>query len=80
MNFASRTLLLTLALVCCAATNAFLDHDESEDEVIYSNSWAIEIDGDLETAQKIAEKHGFVHVGKVRNLPKITTNALVYIL
>ena len=56
--------LFTLVLLFVVATNAFLNHDEDE---IYSNSWAVEVEGGIEAAQKIAEKHGFVHVGKVRN-------------
>lgn len=36
-----------------------------EEEDIYSNSWAVEVAGGVEAARKIAEKHGFVHMGQV---------------
>ena len=57
---------VAVALLLCVVARAWA-HDESEDD-IYSNSWAVEIVGGPEAAQKIAEKHGFIHVGKVRNL------------
>ena len=39
--------------------------EEEEEEVIYSNSWAVKVTGGAENARRIAEKHGFVHVGQV---------------
>ena len=58
-------------LVCLCVAFLFLCVSrvlsEEEEDAIYSNSWAVEVTGSIEVAQKIAEKHGFVHVGKVRN-------------
>lgn len=34
--------------------------------VKYSNRWAIQIDGDIGEADRLARKHGFVNQGKVR--------------
>ena len=34
--------------------------------VEYSNRWAVQIDGDIGEAQRLAVKHGFVNKGKVK--------------
>ena len=31
----------------------------------YTNHWAVHIDGDEETAKRLAERHGFIYDGKV---------------
>lgn len=36
--------------------------------VKYSNRWAIQIDGDIGEADRLARKHGFVNQGKVRGI------------
>ena len=33
----------------------------------YSNRWTVQIDGDVGEADRLARKHGFVNLGKVRN-------------
>ena len=43
-----------------------------ESDKIYTNNWAIQINGDLERAKRIAEKHGFEKVSQVKM--KFSTN------
>ena len=40
--------------------------DTTDDDVIYTNSWAVQIDGDSEMADAIAASHGFINIGQVR--------------
>ncbi len=40
--------------------------DTTDDDVIYTNSWAVQIDGDSEMADAIAASHGFINKGQVR--------------
>ena len=39
--------------------------EEEERKNIYTNSWAVEITGGDEVANRIAEKHGFNNMGQV---------------
>lgn len=34
-------------------------------ETIYTNDWAVEIDGGLEEATRVASRYGFVNIGTV---------------
>lgn len=41
-------------------------NEESDDEIHFTNSWAVHIDnGDLDSVNNIAEKHGFINQGQV---------------
>ena len=51
--------LLTLNIVARAV------EEEEERKNIYTNSWAVEIVGGDEVANRIAEKHGFNNIGQV---------------
>ena len=43
-----------------------LGNEESEDEIHFTNSWAVHIEaGDLEVVNEIAKKHGFINQGQV---------------
>ena len=37
-----------------------------EEEVVFSNSWAVEVKGGSYLADQLAEKHGFINKGLVR--------------
>ena len=47
------------------------------DALNYSNRWTVQIDGDNEEANRLAQKHGFVNQGKVSN--HLTTQTLFYL-
>ncbi len=41
-------------------------NEESDDEIHFTNSWAVHIDnGDLDAVNNIAQKHGFINQGQV---------------
>ena len=58
-----------LAWLGLATTN-----EESDEEVHFTNSWAVHIDnGDLEAVNNIAQKHGFINQGQVGTNEYTTT-------
>lgn len=42
----------------------------------YTNTWAVQIEGDTETAKRLAEKHGFVLLDQVVKLPVCVFNLI----
>lgn len=41
-------------------------NEESDEEIHFTNSWAVHIDnGDLDAVNNIAQKHGFINQGQV---------------
>lgn len=45
-----------------------IQSDELEEDAeghVYSNSWAVEVAGGANVADRIAEKHGFTNLGQV---------------
>ena len=40
-------------------------HREATAVASYSNDWAVQIEGNLKTVNRIAESHGFVNMGQV---------------
>ena len=40
--------------------------DTTDEDTLYTNSWAVQIDGDDELAERLATSHGFVNKGQVR--------------
>ncbi|KAL9969268.1 hypothetical protein ACROYT_G021464 [Oculina patagonica] len=45
-------------------------NEESDDEIHFTNSWAVHIDnGDLDAVNNIAQKHGFINQGQIGSLP-----------
>ena len=40
-----------------------------EEENVFSNSWAVEVKGGSHVADQLAEKHGFINKGPVRQTP-----------
>ena len=41
-------------------------NEESDEEIHFTNSWAVHIDnGDLDAVNSIAQKHGFINQGQV---------------
>lgn len=47
-------------------TLLFVNFTSSRDQKLYSNTWALEVDGGEEEANRIAEKYGYINLGKVR--------------
>ena len=43
----------------------------SEEENVFSNSWAVEVKGGSHVADQLAEKHGFINRGLVRRVQSI---------
>ena len=41
--------------------------EDKEDEDYYTNSWAVEIQGGDDVANRIAKTHGFLNKGQVEN-------------
>ncbi len=39
-----------------------------QDEIFYSNSWAVEVSGGADFADILANKHGFINRGQVSKL------------
>lgn len=37
----------------------------SDEERVYTNSWAVEIEGGYEVAEEVAKRHDFVNLGQV---------------
>lgn len=57
----------TIPLVCCIfSCNIF-----SLNALEFSNRWTVQIDGDEHEANRLAEKHGFVNLGKVKTNTQI---------
>lgn len=54
-----RVLQLTLVLV-------FSTFSVSEEDILFSNSWAVEVRGGSNVAEQVARRHGFVNKGQVR--------------
>lgn len=50
---------LVLEVRCARAS------DSPNDSTIYTDEWAVYIDGGSHVAEMIAEKHGFINLGKV---------------
>lgn len=49
-------------------------NEESDDEIHFTNSWAVHIDnGDLDAVNDIAQKHGFINQGQVGTYEYTTT-------
>lgn len=49
-------------------------NEESDDEIHFTNSWAVHIDnGDLDAVNDIAQKHGFINQGQVGRYKYTTT-------
>lgn len=49
-------------------------NEESDDEIHFTNSWAVHIDnGDLDAVNNIAQKHGFINQGQVGTYEYTTT-------
>ena len=55
-------LLVTVFIVLVV----FLGLGWCEEEMVFSNSWAIEVKGGSHVADQLAEKHGFINKGLVR--------------
>ena len=53
----------TILLVCCIFSSSIFSLSALE----FSNRWTVQIDGDKHEADRLAEKHGFVNLGKVKN-------------
>ena len=73
MNFLK---IAFLCGVCLLGVNADIKldsllkryHDwELESDDVYTNSWAVEVNGGKEVADNIARKHGFINKGQVSN-------------
>jgi len=52
-------------LVCLFLLSEFCIADE---EVFFSNSWAVEVAGGVVAANEIARKHGFINKGQVSKI------------
>lgn len=48
------------AVVCCCSALCVDGYS------LYTDSWAVEINGGRHTADKLAKKHGFINAGEVR--------------
>lgn len=49
-------------------------NEESDEEIHFTNSWAVHIDnGDLDAVNSIAQKHGFINQGQVGTYMEFTT-------
>lgn len=46
------------------------------EEVVFSNSWAVEILGGPEAADEIAKKHGFINKGQVREVTSMVPDVM----
>ena len=49
-------------LITCLLVNFTTSNHKN----LYSNTWAIEVEGGEEEANRIAEKYGYMNLGKVR--------------
>ena len=58
-------LKLTVFVLCILSTSLIGCHGNSPEEVVYSNSWAVEVKGGHHVANELARKHGFVNKGQV---------------
>ena len=45
---------------------SFNHNAESSSATVYSNKWAVYINGDLDTANRVASQLGYVNLGRVR--------------
>jgi len=49
-------------------------NEESDEEIHFTNSWAVHIDnGDLDAVNSIAQKHGFINQGQVGTYMEFAT-------
>ena len=71
------TALVFTLLQAYLASSVLLPHDQltasqlreralQPEAVRYSNDWAVQIQGSLETVDTIASSHGFINMGQVR--------------
>ena len=56
-----RATLYFIIIICVAAASV----EDEDNEKHYSNSWAVEIVGGKDMADRIAETHGFINMGQV---------------
>ena len=58
----------SVAFILLACVGVAISNEEGDEEIHFTNSWAVHIDNeDLEAANAIATKHGFVNQGQVAN-------------
>ena len=57
-------LLAVAVSALCIGADAATGHYESPP--VYTNSWAVQVDGGLSAADALATKYGFVNKGQVR--------------
>ena len=71
--------MLCFKLACLLLVLSNVTGDEEHEA--YSNSWAIEVQGGHEAAKRLADKHGFIHMGQVSVAAlALLASALVWLL
>ena len=70
MNLCSVRFIVTLAVLCKFA-ECRVDHESLQMGMGYSNTFAVQVRGGLQAAEKVARKYNFQNRGKVHCKDKI---------
>ena len=70
MNLCSVRFIVTLAVLCKVA-ECRVDHESLQMGMGYSNTFAVQVRGGLQAAEKVARKYNFQNRGKVHCEDKI---------
>ena len=77
------SVLLTISIITTPilATPSFAEAvaQQQQQVVHYSNSWAVEVQGGVEEADALAQKHGLINYGQVNILVARGGNIYIYI-
>ena len=80
MNSVRRVLLTVLIATYIATVSSWTRREESKP--VYTNSWAVKVEGGHSAADSLAAKHGFINKGQVKyyvhrlGLPCVTVSLL----